>query len=122
MKNEQGWVIVDGVHCCYCQLADYACPKHGDALPLIRNEDRRREQMYAEILERKGELIVPEEIKEYYAVVRWSTEDVHNHRENMGWVKWTDEEAERWLASMEGNIQDRMTERGWDVIDTLMEE
>ena len=29
-KNEQGWVIVDGVHCCYCQLADYACPKHSE--------------------------------------------------------------------------------------------
>ncbi len=27
-KNEQGWIIVDGVHCCYCQLAEYACPKH----------------------------------------------------------------------------------------------
>ena len=31
IKNEQGWVIVDGVHCCYCQLADYACPQHGKA-------------------------------------------------------------------------------------------
>ena len=28
MKNEQGWVIVDGVHCCYCQLAEWACPNH----------------------------------------------------------------------------------------------
>lgn len=93
LKNKQGWVIVDGVHCCYCQLADYACPTHSNDMQ-----------------------------KEYYAVVRWSTVDVHDHRENMGWVKWTDEEAERWLASMEGNIQDRMTERGWDVIDTLMEE
>ena len=58
----------------------------------------------------------------YYAIVRWSAEDIHLHRENMGWVKWTDEEAERWLASMESNIQDRMTERGWDVIDALMDE
>ena len=30
VKNKQGWIIVDGVHCCYCQLAEYACPKHSD--------------------------------------------------------------------------------------------
>ena len=29
-QNAQGWVIVDGVHCCYCQLAQEACPKHGE--------------------------------------------------------------------------------------------
>jgi hypothetical protein len=29
--NSQGWVIVEGVHCCYCQLAEWACPKHGEA-------------------------------------------------------------------------------------------
>ena len=30
VKDNQGWVIVDGTHCCYCQLAEYACPKHGE--------------------------------------------------------------------------------------------
>ena len=28
--NSRGWVIVDGVHCCYCQLAEWACPLHGE--------------------------------------------------------------------------------------------
>ena len=37
-------------------------------------------------------------------------------------VEWTDEEATDWLASQEGNIQDRMTEEGWDVISMLMDE
>tara|TARA_Y100000310_G_scaffold323948_1_gene385112 strand:- start:393 stop:611 length:219 start_codon:yes stop_codon:yes gene_type:complete len=58
----------------------------------------------------------------YYAIVRWSADDIHQYREDMGWVKWTDEQAETWLNSMEGNIQDRMTEQGWDVIDILMDE
>tara|TARA_Y100000310_G_scaffold70576_1_gene66265 strand:+ start:820 stop:1038 length:219 start_codon:yes stop_codon:yes gene_type:complete len=58
----------------------------------------------------------------YYAIVRWCVEDIHLHRENMGWIKWTDEQAETWLASMASNIQDRMTEQGWDVIDALMDE
>ena len=54
--NAHGWVLVDGTHCCYCQLAEYACPKHPDVKPItelsgdtfpsiFRNEDRRREQM-----------------------------------------------------------------------------
>lgn len=30
VKNEQGWIIVDGTHCCYCQLAEWACPTHSD--------------------------------------------------------------------------------------------
>ena len=58
----------------------------------------------------------------WYAVVRWSISDVHSYREDNGMVKWTDEEAHRWLASMESNIQDRMTEEGWDVISMLMDE
>jgi hypothetical protein len=32
-KTENGWVVVDGVHCCYCQLGqmeDTACPKHDE--------------------------------------------------------------------------------------------
>jgi hypothetical protein len=58
----------------------------------------------------------------YYAIVRWSAEDIHEHREDMGWVKWTDEQAETWLNSMEGNIQDRMIEEGWEVISMLMDE
>jgi len=36
VKNKQGWVIVDGVHCCYCQLAEYACPNHEDTKEAYR--------------------------------------------------------------------------------------
>jgi len=56
----------------------------------------------------------------FYAVVRWQLEDVHQHRENMEWSKWTDEQASEWIIGNEGRIQDRMVEIGWDVIDTLM--
>ena len=57
-----------------------------------------------------------------YAVVRWQLEDVHQHRENMEWSKWTDEQASERIIGNEGRIQDRMVEIGWDVIDTLMVE
>jgi len=58
----------------------------------------------------------------YYAVVRWQIEDVHQHREDMEWSKWTDEQAREWIIGNEGSIQDRMIEIGWEVIDTLMVE
>ena len=58
----------------------------------------------------------------WYAVVRWSISDIHSYREDRDMVKWTDEEAHTWLDSQEVNIQDRMTEEGWDVISMLMDE
>ena len=58
----------------------------------------------------------------WYAGVRGSISDIHSYREDRDMVKWTDEEAHTWLASQEGNIQDRMTEEGWDVISMLMDE
>ena len=65
-----------------------------------------------------------EEQKEqgYYGIVRWQVEDIHQYREDHEMVEWTDEQAERWLASIEGNIQDRMIEEGWEVISMLMDE
>jgi len=57
----------------------------------------------------------------FFAVVRWQVSDVHDHRKNMEWSKWTDEEAKEWLIGNEGRIQDRMTEVGWEVIGFLME-
>ena len=58
----------------------------------------------------------------WYAVVRWSISDIHEYRNDNDMVKWTDEEATDWLASQEGNIQDRMVEQGWDVICMLIDE
>jgi hypothetical protein len=57
----------------------------------------------------------------WYGIARWSREDVHLYREGMEWPKWSDEKAEEWLASIERSLQDRMTETGWEVIETLME-
>jgi len=36
--------------------------------------------------------------------------------------QWTDEIAEAWLASIERTLRDRMTETGWEVIETLMDD
>ena len=58
----------------------------------------------------------------FYAIVRWQVEDVHNHRENMEWSPWTDKQATEWLIEHETNIQDMMTEKGWDVFHFMMEE
>ena len=44
-KNKQGWVIVDGVHCCYCQLAEYACPKHSKRKGSNDNKEQGERQV-----------------------------------------------------------------------------
>jgi len=36
--------------------------------------------------------------------------------------QWTDEIAEAWLANIERTLRDRMTETGWEVIETLMDD
>ena len=58
----------------------------------------------------------------FYGIVRWQIGDVHDHRENMEWTPWTDEQARDWLIEHETNIQDRMCEKGWDVFEFLMKE
>jgi predicted dithiol-disulfide oxidoreductase (DUF899 family) len=58
----------------------------------------------------------------YYAIVRWQIDDVHDYRKNMEWLPWTDEQATEWLIEYEANIQDRMTEKGWDVFEFMLEE
>ena len=57
----------------------------------------------------------------WYGIARWCKEDVHLYREGMEWATWTDEQADKWLASIEISLRDRMTETGWEVIETLME-
>jgi len=58
----------------------------------------------------------------WYGVTRWNKEDVHSYRESVELYQWTDEIAEAWLAGIERSLQDRMTQVGWEVIETLMEE
>ena len=69
-----------------------------------------------------GEFFARSREEGWFATVRWSISDIHSYREGYDMGQWTDEEATDWLASQEGNIQDRMTEKGWDVISMLMKE
>lgn len=50
-----------------------------------------------------------------YASTSWSPEDIRTLAPRL-----SVEEAERWLQSKEGQITDRLTERGWDVISVLL--
>ena len=58
--------------------------------------------------------------EKYYAVVRWTVEDIHEMRKNRGDSEWTDEEAEDFFGVIEDEVQDRMTEIGYEMIDLLM--
>jgi len=58
----------------------------------------------------------------WYGVTRWNKEDVHAYRKDVELYQWTDEIAEAWLAGIERSLQDRMTQVGWEVIETLMGE
>lgn len=51
-----------------------------------------------------------------YASVEWTVDDIRDVRPKM-----TVEQAEAFLSSNENNIRDRMVERGWDAIDTLLD-
>ena len=58
----------------------------------------------------------------FYAVARWTAEDIHAHREDAGLEEWTDTQANEWLANNETKIQDAMIPAGWDAIEALMDE
>ena len=55
-----------------------------------------------------------------YAEVNWSIEDVHEHREAMGYAKWTDVRAEDFLADNESILEQVMIQRGWEALHDLM--
>jgi len=57
----------------------------------------------------------------YYAVARWSIEDIHEYRKDNDLPAWTDDAAEEWLFSNEERIADRMIEQGWEIIASSME-
>ena len=50
-----------------------------------------------------------------YAVVTWRAEDVQSIN-----GAWSLEKCEEWLQDNEENIKDRLTELGWEVIDTML--
>ena len=52
----------------------------------------------------------------YYAHVRWHPEDVQEKR-----PKWSLKKCENWLSEHEVHICDRTVERGWEVIEYLLD-
>lgn len=52
---------------------------------------------------------------ETYACVCWCVEDVMEAAEEQG-IKCTEEQAEGLLAELEELLEERMIERGWDVL------
>jgi hypothetical protein len=49
------------------------------------------------------------------AIVVWRAEDVQSIN-----GAWSLEKCEEWLQDNEENIKDRLTELGWEVIDTML--
>ena len=58
-----------------------------------------------------------EEKTEWWAVVRWSIEDIKKVK-----PKWTNQECHDFLQLNEKHMRDRMIETGWEVIDILIQE
>lgn len=54
--------------------------------------------------------------KEKYGIVKWQIADIKDRRPD-----WTDKQCHDFLQDNERHIKDRMTETGWEVIDTLMQ-
>jgi hypothetical protein len=57
---------------------------------------------------------------EYFAEVRWTSEDVRCLAEDLHYGDITDEQAKQWLNRNAKHIRDRLTELGWGVMETLM--
>lgn len=49
------------------------------------------------------------------AIVVWRAEDVHRLKPS-----WTLPRCEEWLQDNEHRIEERLTELGWEVIDTML--
>ena len=52
---------------------------------------------------------------EEYCTIGWRAEDVITKKPN-----WSIEKCEEWLEDNERRIQDRLTELGWEVLDSLL--
>ena len=53
--------------------------------------------------------------REWFAVVRWSVEDVQERRPS-----WGTETCKAWLENHQEAIQEAMVTAGWDAIDALL--
>lgn len=54
---------------------------------------------------------------EYYAMIRWSPNDIKTLR-----PKWSHKKCANWLLDNQRRIQDRTTELGWEVIGCILNE
>jgi len=50
-----------------------------------------------------------------YAVVTWRAEDVQSIKKD-----WSLPRCEEWLEDNEDNMKDRLTELGWEVLDSFL--
>lgn len=57
----------------------------------------------------------------HFGVVRWLPGDVLSKTEDLD-MSLTEEDAKRWLADNQKHIADRLVERGFDAIETLLSE
>jgi hypothetical protein len=55
-----------------------------------------------------------------YAEVSWTVNDIQEKLLDDYDVEWTKEQCRGFLAEHASTIQERMTERGWDAIETLL--
>jgi len=55
-----------------------------------------------------------------YAKCEWTADDVMTMAEELD-ISMSEDEAESFLIRNQSNIRERMCERGWDAIQTLLE-
>lgn len=60
-----------------------------------------------------------ESSQDKYAETSWCVDDVLDHAGCLG-IELTEEQAAEFLARNQKNIKDRMVERGWAAIETLL--
>lgn len=54
---------------------------------------------------------------EYYATVRWTVDDLAAFEQTAG---WTDERRHGFMSWIEKSLEERMIERGWEVIEYFL--
>lgn len=81
----------------------------------VRVTDETLNDLTHEVADRFGIDTLRAAVNPGHAKVVWRKEDVLELRPDL-----TDEQAEAFLSRAESNLRDRMIERGWEAIDTLL--
>ena len=56
-----------------------------------------------------------------YAEITWVAEDVHTLRDDLGFSKWTDSQADDFLQNNKSHIEEAMAISGWRAMEACME-